>query len=243
MYSTAHPYTRSSENIHLMFDRIAARYDFLNGLLSFRCDTAWRKRVALHLPRRSKLFVLDLATGTGDLIIAIIKECTAAVKTVGMDISREMLKIGKEKIKLNCIERKVDFVRGNAQSLNFPDNTFDAATMGFGIRNVEKADMALNEIYRVLKPGGRAVILEFSLPANRVFRFFYLFYFRIMVPFIGALLSGDSHAYRYLNRSVEAFPHGQAFCEFLVKSGFSDVHFTALGFGIATIYQGDKKII
>lgn len=223
-----------------MFDRIAHRYDLLNRLLSFRRDIAWRKALCNRLPNSPKQHVLDLATGTADVLLALRDQSDKVASGVGLDMSTGMLELGKRKIEQRNLNRQLSLLLGDAASIAVSDNSFDAATMAFGIRNVADVDAALVEIHRVLKPGGRVLILEFSLPRNAAIRCLYLFYFRHILPNLGGLISGDRSAYRYLNQSVEAFPYGQAFVQLIHKAGFSSVEATPLTFGIATLYQGDK---
>lgn len=223
-----------------MFDRIAGRYDLVNHLLSFRRDVAWRRKLAAHLPGRETLRVLDLATGTADLLIAL-KEHHGAVKSgVGLDMSSKMLAIAEKKISKAGLTKDFFMVRGDASALAISDETFDAVSIGFGIRNVENVPVALEEMYRILASAGRALILEFSLPGNRAFRTLYLFYFRYILPKLGGLISGDAEAYHYLNESVEAFPYGEDFCSLMSDAGFKNVSSYPMTFGIATLYTGDK---
>ncbi len=223
-----------------MFDRIAHRYDLLNRMLSLGQDVVWRKKVARHLPDQPELHVLDVATGTGDLII-FMQQANAAVKSgIGIDMAEKMLEFGRPKLEKAGISDRFSLKTGNAVAIPFSDNQFDAATISFGIRNVIDVPKALSEMHRVLKKNGRALILEFSLPKNALMRGLYLFYFRNILPRIGGLISGDSFAYRYLNDTVESFPYGEDFCKLMRDAGFRDVKTAPLTFGIATIYQGDK---
>jgi len=222
-----------------MFDRIAPRYDLLNRLLSFRQDVAWRKRLARLLPDKPALRVLDLATGTGDVLLALYRQSGRVSCGVGIDMAGKMLSIGQRKIGDQRLNRRLSLVRGDAMRIAFQDASFDAVTIAFGIRNVSDVPAALEEMRRVLAPGGRALILEFSLPGNAVFRAAYLFYFRHICPRIGALISGDRYAYRYLNQTVETFPYGEAFCVLMRSARFRSVRAHPLTFGIATIYEGE----
>lgn len=224
-----------------MFDRIAFRYDFLNRLLSFRRDVAWRKFLYKKLPPQSELKVLDLATGTADVLLSLAKEGRKMRKGVGLDKSANMLALGHEKVSGAGLDGRISMLRGDATAMGYRDDSFDAASMAFGIRNVPDVPAALREIHRVLKPGGRALILEFSLPRNGIIRAFYLFYFRNILTRIGAWVSGDQQAYRYLNQTVEDFPYGDAFCDLMRDAGFEGVQAFPLTFGIATLYQGDKR--
>ncbi len=222
-----------------MFDRIAPRYDLLNRVLSFRRDTAWRRRMGRHLPGRTGQHVLDLATGTADVLIGLCRGTDKVSRGAGLDLSANMLAHGRTKILHARLQDKLTLLRGDACRLGFADASFDAVTMAFGIRNVADVPGTLREIRRVLRTHGRALILEFSLPRNALVRVGYLAYFRYVLPRIGGLVSGDTEAYRYLNRSVEGFPHGEAFCALLREAGFAEVKAFPLTFGIATLYQGD----
>jgi demethylmenaquinone methyltransferase/2-methoxy-6-polyprenyl-1,4-benzoquinol methylase len=223
-----------------MFDRIAGRYDFLNRLLSLRRDVAWRKRVARHLPDGEGLYLLDLATGTADQLISVVSRCRRVTRAVGLDLSENMLEQGRRKLARRALAAEVQLASGDAGAIPFPDNTFDAVTMSFGIRNVERVDQCLQEMRRVLKPGGRALVLEFGLPTSWWFRPVYLFYFRHILPVLGGWISGDGEAYRYLNRSVEEFPNGDAFCALMRQNGFARAGYHPLSLGIAALYVGDK---
>lgn len=222
-----------------MFDRIAPRYDLLNHLLSLNRDKAWRTRMGRHLPDGDSLLLLDLATGTGDQLLALY-ETQRVGFGVGLDMAGEMMAIGQKKIESRYLSDKLAMLRGDAAFTPFPDRTFNVVTITFGIRNLIDLKAGLDEMYRVLKPGGRALILEFSLPTNRFLRQIYLFYFRHILPRLGSVISGDRQAYRYLNQTVETFPYGDEFCGIMRAAGFSDVVAHPLTFGIATIYRGDR---
>ncbi|HMO52266.1 MAG TPA: bifunctional demethylmenaquinone methyltransferase/2-methoxy-6-polyprenyl-1,4-benzoquinol methylase UbiE [Kiritimatiellia bacterium] len=230
----------SRQQVWAMFDRIAPRYDMLNRLLSFRRDVAWRNRMATMVPDRSGLVLLDIATGTADQIISLMTKTPRIAGAVGVDMSEGMLSHGRVKIERLGWQERVTLKTGDAMSIPEPDQQFDVATMSFGIRNVLNVTEALREVYRVLKPGGRALILEFSTPGNPVFRPLYFFYLRHLLPIIGGILSGDRKAYRYLNRTIETFPSGEAFCAIMKEAGFINVSATPLTLGIASIYQGDR---
>jgi demethylmenaquinone methyltransferase / 2-methoxy-6-polyprenyl-1,4-benzoquinol methylase len=233
---------QTRKTVWLMFDRIAHRYDLLNRLLSFRQDVVWRNKLARFLPRRNNLAVLDVATGTGDVLISLLKKTSKnkIAKSIGIDMSQKMLEFGREKLKRLKLDDKIELRHGNATDIQFDENTFDAATISFGIRNVNDLDLGIRNLYRVLKKDGRVLILEFSLPENIIMKKLYLFYFRKILPFIGGIISGDSYAYNYLNQSVESFPYGDDFCAVLERNGFKNVKYHTLTFGIASIYQGDK---
>ncbi len=225
-----------------MFDQIAPTYDLLNHLLSFGFDFSWRRKAARCIEGGKELRVVDLATGTADLLIALLRERPGVCDAVGLDCSEEMLKVGREKVGKCGLSERVSFVRDDATRTSLSPESFDVVTMGFGIRNTPDARKTLDEIHRLLKPGGVVVILEFSLPTNRIVRRGYLTYLRFGVPLIGAVVSRDRQAYRYLNRSIEAF-HGPAeFCSLMEQAGFRNVSATALTGGVASIYKGSKAL-
>lgn len=228
------------ENVQEMFDRISPRYDLLNRLLSFRSDVAWRKKVARLLPDKNRVELLDIATGTGDIILTLMAQNTAITYAVGLDMAGEMLTIAKKKFNTDSKYAHIPLIRSDACSLPFDTNSFDATTIAFGIRNVIDVHLALREMYRVIRPGGKSLILEFSLPSNRLIRSAYLFYFRHILPLVGGIISGDSYAYKYLNRTVETFPYGNEFCSLMTDAGFENVKQHRLTFGVASIYEGMK---
>jgi demethylmenaquinone methyltransferase / 2-methoxy-6-polyprenyl-1,4-benzoquinol methylase len=220
-----------------MFDNIAHRYDRLNQVLSLGIHHSWRKKsVKLLLDSKPKL-ILDLATGTGDFAIEDLK--TGAEKVIGADISEGMMEYGRKKIAKLGLTDKIEFTKGDAENLQFGDHSFDAITIGFGVRNFQDLEKGLREMLRVLKPGGKTVILEFS-KAKGWFKPFYYFYFKNMLPLIGKLISKDTSAYTYLPSSVLAFPEGEEFLEIMKKCGYKSVSQKRLTFGVATIYQGSK---
>jgi demethylmenaquinone methyltransferase/2-methoxy-6-polyprenyl-1,4-benzoquinol methylase len=223
-----------------MFDRIAPTYDLLNHLLSLGRDRAWRRRAARRVAARGPARVVDLATGTGDLLIALLRECPDVTEAVGLDVSEAMLEIGREKVARQGLAERARLVRDDALQSELPAGRFDGATMGFGIRNTPDARATLGEIHRLLRPGGLAAILEFSLPACPVMRCFYLAYLRWAVPVIGAVVSGDKGAYRYLNTSIEAFHRPGDFCSLMEEAGFCEVSASPLTWGVASIYVGTK---
>ncbi len=232
--------TPSRVGVWQMFNRIARRYDLLNRLLSFRQDVRWRNRMAGFLPDGNNLRVLDLATGTADVPVSLNKKSKQISLIVATDKALEMLSLGREKVVKKLASGNVKVFPADAQSLPFRNDAFDAVTISFGIRNMLRLDQALGEMARVLRPGGRVIILEFSLPKNRLFRAIYLFYFRQVLPALGGWLSGDRKAYRYLNQSVETFPYGEAFAKHLRMAGFREIQLKTQTFGIATIYSGEK---
>ena len=230
----------SRKNVGSMFDRIAPRYDLLNRLLSGRRDVAWRKKLATQIEKDKPLKVLDLATGTGDLLFTIMNARRNITQGIGMDISPQMLERGIQKLEKKNYFEKVIFQSGDAHKIPLESESVDVVTIAFGIRNVEDYEKGLKEIYRVLKIGGKVLVLEFSMPPEGLFRTLYTWYFRKILPKIGSFISGDKEAYLYLNKTVETFPYGQEFCKKLEDSSFRRVEATSLNFGIATIYKGEK---
>ncbi len=229
----------SRQNIWKMFDRVARRYDLLNHLLSANQDRSWRRKLAARLPEQSDLKILDLACGTGDQLLALYR--TGKVSSgVGLDLAENMLEIGRAKIARRSLTDRLTLKKADAQKIPFEDNTFDVVSISFGIRNMTDVDTTLREMHRVLKPGGCALILEFSLPRNRLIRSAYLVYFRHLLPRLGRLISDDREAYRYLNETAETFPRDGAFCELMSRAGFRNTTFSALTFGVASIYRGNK---
>jgi demethylmenaquinone methyltransferase/2-methoxy-6-polyprenyl-1,4-benzoquinol methylase len=227
------------QQIAEMFDRIAFRYDFLNRFLSGGIDIYWRKRAIRELAGGKPQTILDVATGTADMAIMMAKYL-APKKITGIDISTGMLEIGKQKIrKLNRTEQ-IDLQPGDSEAIPFPDNQFDAITVAFGVRNFENLEKGLQEMHRVLKPGGRLVILEFSRPKQTGFKQVYDLYLRMVAPRIGKLVSSNQEAYQYLNDSVRAFPEGADFLRILDSCGYARTRQRKLSLGISTIYIGEK---
>ena len=217
-----------------MFDRIAPTYDRLNRLLSLRSDVRWRDCVARALAARRVQSVLDVATGTADLLLAVCRHLPDLHRAVGVDLAPDMLRIARDKlVRAGCT---AEVTLGDAHRLPYADAGFDAVTVGFGIRNMADRPRALTEMHRVLRAGGTLAILEFSLPDSPRLRALYLAYFRHVLPAIGRLMSGDAQAYRYLNDSVEAFPAGEPFIALLRRVGFAEVITRRLTFGVATLY-------
>lgn len=231
----------SRREVWRMFDQIAPRYDLLNRLLSGGLDVIWRRRMARHLPEKPGLELLDLATGTADQIFCLLDAAKGRIaRATGMDMAEKMLAIGRGKAGRRGLSDIVSLCVGDATAIPGDDASYDVATISFGIRNVVDVPAALAEMRRVLRPGGRALILEFSLPSSRWFRPVYLFYLRHVLPVLGGLLSGDRQAYRYLNRTIEGFPYGDAFCELMRNAGFQGARSHPLSMGIASIYSGDR---
>ncbi|MBL8013114.1 MAG: bifunctional demethylmenaquinone methyltransferase/2-methoxy-6-polyprenyl-1,4-benzoquinol methylase UbiE, partial [Candidatus Omnitrophica bacterium] len=207
-----------------IFNLISKRYDFLNRLLSLGMDTGWRKAMIAQIPSSVTVQLLDLATGTADVIIAAVEARPNIYTAVGLDMAEEMLRIGREKIQKKDLDKKIILQNGDAQQLPFGDYTFDVLTISFGIRNIPDLRQVLMEMYRVTKPGGKAIILEFSIPKNFFWRMGYVLYLRCIVPLVGFLFSGNYRAYKYLNQTIEQFPYGDRFCKILKQMGFTDVH-------------------
>jgi demethylmenaquinone methyltransferase / 2-methoxy-6-polyprenyl-1,4-benzoquinol methylase len=239
---TVKPYAHSNEGkkeqVRTMFDNIALRYDLLNKILSAGIDKRWRKKLVELLKADNPQNILDVATGTAELAIAI-----AAInpkKITGVDISPRMLQLGEEKIRSLNLSLLIELKLADGESLPFSDNYFDAVTVAFGVRNFENLDKGLREIYRVLQPGGKIFILEFSQPQVFPVKQLYSFYAKYILPAIGKKISGDKAAYRYLPDSVNAFPFGKKFLDILTGCGFWENKLHALTFGIASIYTGKK---
>ena len=223
-----------------IFDSIYERYDFSNRILSFGLDIHWRKKLTEFVPDRPDLKLLDLATGTADVPITLLKASKNITAGYGIDLSENMLILGRKKITEEYLSNRILLHKGDATHLSFLDNEFDMETMSFGIRNVENPIFVLKEMYRTLKPRGRAVVLEFSLPNNIFIRWAHLIYLKLFVPLIGGLISGNFRAYFYLNRTIEKFPYGEMFCRMMRQCGFKNVAACPLFMGVATIYSGDK---
>ncbi|WP_233244043.1 bifunctional demethylmenaquinone methyltransferase/2-methoxy-6-polyprenyl-1,4-benzoquinol methylase UbiE [Tamlana fucoidanivorans] len=221
-----------------MFDTISRDYDGLNRVISFGIDIKWRKKVVEMVKKTAPSTILDIATGTGDLAINLAE--TQASKIIGLDISSGMLEIGKEKVKNKNLESKIDMVLGDSENMPFEDNTFDAITVAFGVRNFENLENGLKEIYRVLKPTGTFVILETSIPTKTPYKQGYNFYSKHILPLIGKIFSKDRSAYKYLSESASVFPYGEALNNILRKIGFINVEDFPQTFGVATIYKSSK---
>jgi len=236
------PYSELSsdkkEQVTIMFDRIARRYDLLNHLLSFNTDRCWRKKLVRLPGIRKAEKILDVAAGTGDLSLLAAEMLKARI--VATDISEGMLRIATSKIQRKGYQDRIRCVIADAEKLPFDADAFDAVMVAFGVRNFGNPSKGLSEMFRVVRPGGTVAILEFSVPRMPLFRHLYLFYFRRVVPFIGRLVSGDSDAYRYLNRSAEAFPQGEHFCRMLRGAGFAVADSFPVTLGVARIYTGVK---
>ncbi len=227
------------EQVRNMFNSIAHRYDFLNHFLSFGVDFYWRRRVLRIVKRLKPATILDIATGTGDLAILAAK--AGPEKIIGVDLSASMLEVGKEKVFYKKLSGLIDMQIGDAENLDFEDDSFDLAMVAYGVRNFENLEKGLREIYRVLKPGGAFVVLEFSSPRRFPLKQLYRFYSFRILPVIGRLVSNDASAYTYLPESVAHFPAYEDFLKIMEECGFDDTVYHSLTGGISTIYEGYKK--
>lgn len=227
------------KQVELMFDNIARRYDFLNHFLSMGIDKLWRKKAISLLKDLQPKQILDIATGTGDLAITAAKKLKPE-KIIGIDLSQKMLAYGRLKIKKKNLGSIIELKQGDSENIEFADNNFDALTVAFGVRNFENLDKGLNEMYRVLRSGGKAIILEFSKPRTFPVNHIYNFYFKRILPTWGKMIAKDNSAYTYLPESVNAFPDGDLFLNHLKKAGFKNTKQISLTFGIASIYIAEK---
>jgi len=241
--STIKPYKgqqgAKKEQVADMFNNISKTYDFLNHFLSLGIDIIWRKKAIRSLKARQPQYMLDVATGTGDFALEAIK-ILRPKKIIGVDISQGMLDVAQEKIQKQGLQDQFEVRLGDSEQLNFEDNTFDAVTVAFGVRNFEHLEKGITDICRVLKPGGQAVILEFSNPKKFPVKQLYNFYFHYITPTIGKIFSKDSSAYAYLPESVANFPDGENFATIMTKAGFTSTKVRPQTFGICTIYEGIK---
>lgn len=230
--------------VRSMFNNIAPTYDLLNHLLSGGIDKRWRKALVKELEflkADSNVHILDVATGTADLAILTAK--TIQVPVTGIDISEKMLQIGAEKIRRAGLSGMINLIPGDSEDIPFPASTFNAVIMAFGIRNFEDRQKSFVEFMRVMKPGAVLLILEFGMPEKGLIKWFYTCYFKYFLPFAGGIISGSRKAYRYLNRSVTAFPYGENFVNEISAAGFTRMAFFQLSGGIAYLYKAEKPII
>ena len=236
------PYKNSElgkkEQVAQMFDNISEDYDGLNRVISLGIDVSWRKKVVKLVGENNPQQILDIATGTGDL--ALMMSELNPEKIVGLDISEGMLQVGRQKIAKANLSNKIKMIVGDSESIPFPDNTFDAITVSFGVRNFENLDKGLTEILRVLKPGGKFVVLETSNPTKFPFKQGYKLYTNYILPIIGKLFSKDKVAYSYLSETANTFPFGKAFNNILQKNGFKNAKNIPVTFGVASIYTALK---
>ncbi|GHE67073.1 MULTISPECIES: bifunctional demethylmenaquinone methyltransferase/2-methoxy-6-polyprenyl-1,4-benzoquinol methylase UbiE [Roseivirga] len=226
------------EQVAEMFNNISRRYDFLNHFLSLGIDILWRKKAIRLLKKDQPKQILDVATGTGDFALEAL--ALNPDRIVGVDISEGMLEMGRKKMERKGVDHIIDMQMGDSEKLLFDDNTFDAAIVAFGVRNFENLKQGLSDMCRVLKSGGKIVVIEFSRPKRFPMKQLYNFYFKSILPIIGKIISKDQSAYTYLPESVEAFPDGQDFLNILTEVGFKNVECRPLTFGISSIYIGQK---
>jgi len=226
------------EEVEEMFDNISGKYDFLNHFLSLGIDKIWRKKAIKLLKPFQPKVIMDMATGTGDFAIEALK--LNPERVVGVDLSNGMLEVGRKKMKKKSVDNIIEMVQGDSENLTYEDNTFDAFTVGFGVRNFQNLEAGLSEMLRVLKPGGVGLVLEFSKPKKFPVKQYFAFHSRYVIPTIGKAISKDKAAYSYLPESVAAFPEGQDFVDIMTKVGYRDIKSKKVGGGIATIYYGLK---
>lgn len=228
------------EKIKSLFDNIAPDYDKLNHILSLNIDKGWRRKAVKEIADSAKpLTVLDVACGTGDFTIEIARKAAEGSSIIGIDLSEGMMKVGREKLKAAGIDATLEY--GDCEALTYPGSSFDRVSVGFGVRNFEHLEIGLKEMYRVLKPGGKLVILELSVPSNPVIRWCYKLYFLRILPAIGGWVSGNRGAYKYLPASVLHFPAPDKFIPMLKEAGFGDVRHKAFTLGICRMYVGIKS--
>ncbi len=242
-HDTITPYKTSSqskkEQVAAMFDKVAGRYDFMNRVLTGGIDIRWRKKAIATLKKYQPRQLLDIATGTGDLAIMACKALRPE-KITGIDISGEMLEIGRKKVRKENLSEKITLLKGDSEHLVFANNSFDAVMAAFGVRNFENLEKGLSEIHRVLTQGGQLMILEFSQPRAGLFKPVYRFYMKIIAPQFAKMFSKDKEAYLYLNESAKAFPEREDFVTLLNSAGFINTSYKPLSAGICCIYRGEK---
>ena len=235
------PDRSKKEQVAEMFDRVASRYDMMNRVLSAGIDIKWRKKAILQLKNDKPKQILDVATGTCDMAIISYK-LLRPEKITGIDISGEMLKVGRKKIEKEGLTSVIELQTGDSETINFADNSFDAVTVAFGVRNFENLESGLKEMLRVLKPGGKLIVLEFSRPRTKIFRSLYNLYMSIVAPEVARWISRKKKAYQYLNQSANLFPERQNFVDILNRTGYSNTSFKPLSAGICCIYIGEKLV-
>jgi demethylmenaquinone methyltransferase/2-methoxy-6-polyprenyl-1,4-benzoquinol methylase len=236
------PYNNSDSKknqVAQMFDNIAFRYDFLNSLLSLGIHKGWRRKCIKLIAKKNPQYILDVATGTADFAIEALK--LNPTKVVGVDISEGMMKFGRVKIEKLKAQSKITLHYGDAETCDLADNSMDAITVGFGVRNFEHLEKGLINMNRILKPGGQICILEFSTPRKFPFKQFYKFYFKFVTPTLGKIFSKDARAYTYLPESIKVFPDNEHFVSILKNCGYVNASFESLNFGLAAIYLAEKK--
>ncbi len=242
-HDTIVPYEDSvlskKQQVEAMFDNIAPRYDFLNRFLSGGIDIGWRKKALKQLGEMNPKIMLDVATGTGDVAI-MASGLLKPDKIVGIDISEGMLQVGRNKIDKLGLKKTIELLKGDSETISFDAATFDAVTVAFGVRNFQHLEKGLSEIWRVLKPGGKLVVLEFSKPKSAFVRSFYNLYMKIVAPNMGKLFSKNRNAYKYLDESIKKFPEGKNFTMILDNLGYKKTYSKPLSLGICSIYCGEK---
>ncbi|MBX9733038.1 MAG: bifunctional demethylmenaquinone methyltransferase/2-methoxy-6-polyprenyl-1,4-benzoquinol methylase UbiE [Chitinophagaceae bacterium] len=227
------------EQVADMFNSIAFRYDFLNRFLSAGIDINWRKKAIKELAALQPKIILDVATGTADVAL-LTQKILKPKKIIGIDISPGMLDVGRTKIAAANLQETIELTEADSATIPFAENYFDAITVAFGVRNFQHLEKGMAEMYRVLKPGGKLVVLEFSKPTTTGFKQFYNLYMDFITPSIGKVFSNNKAAYAYLNKSVQAFPEGLTFLNIMNEAGFTQTYLKKLSFGICTIYCGSK---
>lgn len=239
-YVVDHKERRASEIKH-MFSSIASRYDLLNHILSFGLDIRWRRRVASETCKIECQKILDVCSGTGDMAIELCRYWKGSVHIEAIDLSRGIIKIGKRKINKARLNDKINFTESNAEALPYKDEQFDAVTITFGLRNIRNRVQALKEFYRVTKPGGLFICLEFSQPPHIIFSKLYSFYLMKLMPLFAVGLGSDPDSYRYLGITIKDFPSPQELTQLLKSAGWQDVTYFSLAYGIVAIHQGWKR--
>jgi demethylmenaquinone methyltransferase/2-methoxy-6-polyprenyl-1,4-benzoquinol methylase len=227
----------SRADVDTMFNALSPTYDKINRLMTFGLDMHWRRSLVRFMPQLEHVDVLDIATGTGDQLRALLRKARNLRSAVGIDFAEEMLTIAEKKIAQESSSEKILLMKGDAHALPFPDAHFDCVTISFGIRNMIDVPRCLQEMRRVLRPGGKALILECSIPQQPWVRIPFIFYFRHIMPRIAGWLSGQKAAYRYLNETAETFPCGEAFCALVKAAGFVEVKAHSMALGAITLYE------
>lgn len=227
------------EQVAGMFNTIAKHYDFINRLLTAGVDVSWRKKAIAQLKDIKPKTVLDVATGTADVALMTYRMLHPESIT-GIDISEGMLALGRKKIAKQHLEKQIELVTGDSENIAYPDNFFNAVTVAFGVRNFQNLEQGLREMRRVLKPGGKLVVLEFSRPKQKLLKSLCQFYMKVVAPKAGSMFAGNKDAYEYLNYSVLAFPEREAFTEVMKQTGYKSIYYKPLSFGICCVYCGSK---
>ena len=229
---------KKGSHVRKMFDRIALWYDFLNHFLSLGTDRRWRKKMLRQMDLNADSYVLDMATGTGDMAVTLVKK--TGCRVTGLDVSEKMMAVGVEKVHKKKLGGNIHFVTGAAEKIPFPDHTFDVVTVAFGVRNFTDLEQGLREMLRVLKPAGRLAVLEFSQPEKQPLKVLYFFYLFHLLPLAGRIFSGDRQAYSYLPASIKAFPQRDSFVGILRRCGYKNTFFKTYNGGIVSAYFGEK---